>query len=217
MHFCFLLPIIWQVFHFTTQILLFDIHQTLFLETFKTPPLDFKYKFWICLHLDKRNVLWFMLYLKLQLSSVRGQKHNLWFISWERRVGMSLIQGTCTILSVNQWMEKLWPHKINLLMASWIFAWKLIITFQDHEVSQFFHLHWFLSVWFNGNWPFSHHFFDFFFSFSSGWICMHCPNNSFHWLKNLIYTLKKLKSKIPCHSLTQCKMAFCHEVFKYVY
>lgn len=73
MHFCFLLPIIWQVFHFTTQILLFDIHQTLFLETFKTPPLDFKYKFWICLHLDKRNVQWFMLYSKLQLSSWEGK------------------------------------------------------------------------------------------------------------------------------------------------
>lgn len=183
MHFCFLLPVVWQVFHFTTQILLFDIHQTLFLETFKTPPSDFKYKFWICLHLDKRNVLWFMLYLKLQLSSVRGQKHNLWFISWERRVGMSLLQGTCTILSVNQWMEKLLPHKINLLMASWIFAWKLIITFQDHE-----DIFIFIDFCLYGLMVIDHFhiisliFFSFLLSMN-----MHCPNNSFHWLKNLIY------------------------------
>lgn len=84
----------------------------------------------------------------------------------------------------------------------------------------FFHLHWFLFVWFNGNWPFSCPFFEFFFfwlfpqhEYALSWL------SSIHWSESVYmyvniglvsWPQRKLKSKMLCHSLTLCKMAICH-------
>lgn len=131
--------LVWQAVHNTYFVVCRTSKS--FFGTFKKPPLDFKYKFWICRILSNAVHCNLCFIQNYNCHPWDGNLKHLWFIFSERgglRWGYPRY-NVQYYLSTSEWgMKKLWPHNTNLLMGSWTFAWKLIIMFHYHEDSHFF-------------------------------------------------------------------------------